>query len=172
MADIMTVEEHFGTLKGKTLAYIGDGNNVAHSLMVACGKFGMRFTIATPPGYQLPSEECDRIMRQVPSMELVTTHDPIEASRDADVLYTDTWVSMGQEAEKQKRLKDFAGYCIDERLLNVAAKHAVIMHCLPAYRGLEISESAMEHERSLVFPEAENRLHFQKGLLACLMGGM
>lgn len=172
MADLMTIEEHFGTLKNKTLAYIGDGNNVARSLMIACGKFGLRFTIATPPGYQLPDSDCDRIMQQVPTMDMVMTHDPIEAARDADVLYTDTWVSMGQETEKAKRLQDFKGFCIDDSLLSVAAKHAVVMHCLPAYRGLEISDEAMEHERSLVFPQAENRLHFQKGLLACLMGGM
>jgi len=172
MADLMTVEEHFGTLENKTLAYIGDGNNVARSLMVACGKFGVRFTIATPPGYQLPSADCDRIMQQVPAMDMVTTHDPMEAAHDADVLYTDTWVSMGQESEKQKRLQDFKGFCIDDKLIEVASKDAIIMHCLPAYRGYEIADSAMEHPGSLVFPQAENRLHFQKGLLACLMGGM
>lgn len=172
MADLMTIEESFGTLKGKSVAYIGDGNNVARSLMVACGKMGLRFSIATPPGYQLPNSDIDRIMTQVPAMELVTTHDPVEAARDADVLYTDTWVSMGQEAEKAKRQHDFKGFCIDDKLIGVASKNAIIMHCLPAYRGYEISDSAMEHPRSAVFPQAENRLHFQKGLLACVMGGM
>ena len=170
MADVMTIEEHFGSLKGKTVAYIGDGNNVARSLATACGKFGMRFIVATPPGYQLDGAEVDRIMTQVPEMDFETTDDPIEAVRDADVLYTDTWVSMGQEAEKQKRLAEFAGFCIDEALLAKAPKHAIVLHCLPAYRGLEISDAVMEGPQSQVFAEAENRLHFQKGLLAVLLG--
>lgn len=170
MADVMTIEEHFGSLKGKTVAYIGDGNNVARSLATACGKFGMRFIAATPPGYQLDGAEVDRIMTQVPEMDFETTGDPIEAVRDADVLYTDTWVSMGQEAEKQKRLAEFAGFCIDEALLAKAPKHAIVLHCLPAYRGLEISDAVMEGPQSQVFAEAENRLHFQKGLLAVLLG--
>jgi ornithine carbamoyltransferase len=172
MADLMTVQEHFGTLEDKTLAFIGDGNNVARSLATACGRLGVRFVIASPPGYQLDGAEVDRIMSQVPEMDFETTDDPIEAVRDADVLYTDTWVSMGQEAEKAKRLQDFAGFCIDEKLLAQAPKKSVVLHCLPAYRGLEISEGVMEGSRSLVFPQAENRLHFQKGLLAVLMGGM
>ncbi len=172
MADVMTIEEHFGSLKGKTVTYIGDGNNVARSLATACGKFGMRFIVATPPGYQLDGAEVDRIMTQVPEMDFETTDDPVEAVRDADVLYTDTWVSMGQEAEKQKRLAEFAGFCIDENLLSKAPKHAIVLHCLPAYRGLEISDAVMEGPQSQVFAEAENRLHFQKGLLAVLMGGM
>ena len=172
MADVMTIEEHFGTLKGKTVAYIGDGNNVARSLATACGKFEMRFIVATPPGYQLDGAEVDRIMTQVPEMDFETTDDPVEAVRDADVLYTDTWVSMGQEAEKHKRLAEFAGFCIDETLLAKAPKHAIVLHCLPAYRGLEISDAVMEGPRSQVFAEAENRLHFQKGLLAVLLGKM
>lgn len=171
MADVMTIEEHFGTLKGKTVAYIGDGNNVARSLMVACGKFGMRFVIATPPAYALPAGDVDRIMSQVPNMDVVTSNDPVEASRGADVLYTDTWVSMGQETEKAQRLKDFKGFQINADLLKVASPKAIVLHCLPAYRGLEISEEVMEGPQSRVFPEAENRLHVQKGLLAVLMGG-
>lgn len=171
MADLMTIEEHFGSLADKTVAYIGDGNNVARSLATACGKFGMRFIAASPPGYQLDSAEVDRIMAQVPDMDFETTDDPVEAVRDADVLYTDTWVSMGQEAEKARRVKEFTGFNIDEKLLGEAPRTAVVMHCLPAYRGLEISDGVMEGPRSLVFPQAENRLHFQKGLLAVLMGG-
>jgi ornithine carbamoyltransferase len=171
MADLMTIEEHFGTLQDKTLAFIGDGNNVARSLATACGKLGVRFVIASPPGYELDGAEVDRIMSQVPAMDFETTDDPAEAVRDADVLYTDTWVSMGQEAEKQKRLKEFAGFTIDDELLNHAPKHAIVLHCLPAYRGLEISDAAMEGPQSKIFPQAENRLHFQKGLLAVLMGG-
>jgi ornithine carbamoyltransferase len=170
MADIMTLQEHFGNLKGRTLAYVGDGNNVARSLSVACGRFGMRFILASPPAYELPREDVDRIMSQVPEMDFVVTNDPTEAVREADAIYTDTWVSMGKESEKQKRVKDFAGFQIDEKLLARAPAHAVVLHCLPAYRGFEISDVAMEGKQSLVFPQAENRLHFQKGLLAVLMG--
>jgi ornithine carbamoyltransferase len=131
----------------------------------------MRFVLASPPNYELPKEDMDRIMSQVPTMDFEVTDDPMEAVRGADAVYTDTWVSMGQETEKQKRLKDFAAYKIDDALLSEAPKHAVVLHCLPAYRGLEISDAAMEGPQSLIFPQAENRLHFQKGLLAVLMGG-
>lgn len=171
MTDIMTVEEHFGSLAGKTLAFIGDGNNVARSLSIACGRFGMRFILASPNSYELPSADVDHIMSIVPDMDFVITQDPFEAVREADVLYTDTWVSMGQEAEKARRLKDFSGYCIDEKLVASAPKHAIVLHCLPAYRGLEISDAVMEGPQSRIFPQAENRLHFQKGLLAVVMGG-
>jgi ornithine carbamoyltransferase len=152
------------------MAYVGDGNNVARSLSVACGKFGMRFILASPVNYSLPEDDMTRIMSQVPQMDFQTTQDPIEAVREADVIYTDTWVSMGQEAEKATRLRDFAGFCIDEKLLAAASKHAIVLHCLPAYRGLEISEAVLEGPQSRIFPQAENRLHFQKGLLAVLMG--
>jgi ornithine carbamoyltransferase len=172
MADIMTIEEHFNSpVKGKTMAFIGDGNNVARSLSVACGRLGMRFVLASPTGYELPGGDVDRIMSQVPELDFVLTRDPGDAVREADVIVTDTWVSMGQEEEKARRVKDFAGFHVDEKLLAVAPKHAVVLHCLPAYRGLEISEGVLEGARSLVFPEAENRLHFQKGLVAVLMGG-
>ena len=171
MADVMTIREHFGRLEGLTVAFVGDGNNVARSLAVACGKFGMRFVLASPGGYELPNDDLDRVMAALPSMEFQLCHDPREAVREADVLYTDVWTSMGQEAENAKRERDFAGYGIDERLMEAAPKHAVVMHCLPAHRGYEISNGAMEHQRSLVFPQAENRLHAQKGILAVLMGG-
>ena len=172
LADLMTLMEHFGRdLKGRTLAYVGDGNNVARSLSVACGKFGIRFVLASPKSYSLPQEDVDRIMTQLPDMDFIYTDDPAEAVRDADAVYTDTWVSMGQEAEKVRRTKDFADYRVDEGLMARAPKHAVVLHCLPAYRGLEISEGVMEGPQSLVFPQAENRLHFQKGLLAVLIGG-
>ena len=172
MADLMTLMEHFGRdLKGRTLAYVGDGNNVARSLSAACGKFGVRFVLASPKSYSLPQEDVDRIMTQLPDMDFIYTEDAAEAVRDADAVYTDTWVSMGQEAEKARRVKDFAGYRVDEGLMKHAPKHAVVLHCLPAYRGLEISDGVMEGPQSLVFPQAENRLHFQKGLLAVLMGG-
>ncbi|MBC7783710.1 MAG: ornithine carbamoyltransferase [Burkholderiales bacterium] len=170
MSDMLTLRERFGKLEGLTLAYIGDGNNVARSLAVACGKFGLKFVCATPAGYALPQEDMDRIMSQVPAMDFETTNDPVEAVRNADAIYTDTWTSMGQEEEKQKRLKDFSGFQINLDLLVKAPKHAVVLHCLPAYRGLEITDEVMECEHSLIFPQAENRLHYQKGLIAVLMG--
>jgi ornithine carbamoyltransferase len=173
MADIMTLQEHFGMdLKGRTLAYIGDGNNVARSLSVACGKFGLRFILGSPPSYELPREDVDRIMSQVPEMDFEVINNPEDAVHEADAIYTDTWVSMGQEAEKAKRIRDFKGYQIDEALMKRAPDHAVVLHCLPAYRGLEISAEVMEGKQSLIFPQAENRLHFQKGLLAVLLGGI
>jgi ornithine carbamoyltransferase len=170
MADLMTLEEHFGHLKGLTMAFVGDGNNVARSLSVACGKFGMKFILAAPGGYELPTSDIDRIMTQVPEMDFETVSNPKDAVRDADVIVTDTWVSMGQEEEKARRIQDFAGYRVDADLLAAAPDKAVVLHCLPAYRGLEISEDVFEGPRSLVFREAENRLHFQKGLLAVLLG--
>ncbi len=173
MADFMTIEEHFnGPVSGKTMAFSGDGNNVARSLSLACGKLGMKFILASPPGYELPQEDIDRIMAQTPTLDFSLTRDPTDAVREADVIVTDTWVSMGQEEEKQRRIQEFAGFQVDEALLAEAPKHAVVLHCLPAYRGLEISEAVLEGPRSLVFPEAENRLHFQKGLVAVLLGGM
>jgi ornithine carbamoyltransferase len=171
MADLMTLEEHFGKLEGRTLAFIGDGNNVARSLFVACARFRMKFILAAPRGYEFAADEVNQL-REIGGIEIQITTDPREAVRDADAVVTDTWVSMGQEAEKQKRVADFAGFQVDEKLMSAAPKHAVVLHCLPAYRGYEISEAVMEGPRSLVFPEAENRLHFQKGLMAVLMGGM
>jgi ornithine carbamoyltransferase len=172
MADLMTIEEHFGDLKGRTLTFVGDANNVARSLAEGCGRFGMRFIMAAPAGYEFSSEDEDRIMTAVPELDFVVERNPEESVREADVVCTDTWVSMGQESQKQKRLSDFHGYIVDERLMAVAPKHAVVIHCLPAYRGYEISEAVLEGPQSLVYQEAENRLHFQKGLLAVLMGGL
>jgi ornithine carbamoyltransferase len=171
LADVMTIEEHFGKLTGLTVAFVGDGNNVARSLAVACGKFGVRFVLSSPPGYTLPEDEMDGVMARVPSMDFSTCHDPRDAVREADVIYTDVWTSMGQEAENAQRERDFSGFCVNETLLAAAPAQAVVMHCLPAHRGLEISDAVMESPRSLVFPQAENRLHFQKGLLAVVMGG-
>ena len=172
MADLMTIEEHFGDLKGRTVTFVGDANNVARSLAEGCGRFGMRFVMSSPAGYQFSGEDEDRIMAAVPDLDFVVVPDPEESVRGADVVCTDTLVSMGQESEKQKRLSDFKGYIVDERLMSLAPKHAVVIHCLPAYRGYEISEGVLEGRQSLVYQEAENRLHFQKGLLAVLMGGL
>lgn len=171
LADLLTIDEHFGKLRGLTLAYIGDGNNVARSLAVACSKFGLKFTIATPKGYELPGDDLKRIHAKMSEFAVDVRSTPIEAVRDADIIVTDTWVSMGQEEEKAKRVAEFKGFAIDETLLGHAPKHAIVLHCLPAYRGYEISEAVFESERSKVFEEAENRLHVQKGILAVLMGG-
>jgi ornithine carbamoyltransferase len=172
MADLMTLEERFGeSLSGRTMAFIGDGNNVARSLAMACGRFGMKFILAAPNGYALSADEVAQIRGRVPALDIQLTTDPREAVRHADAIVTDTWVSMGQESEKAKRVKEFAGFQVDEKLLEVAPRHAFVLHCLPAYRGLEISEGVLEGPQSLIFPEAENRLHFQKGLLAVLLGG-
>jgi ornithine carbamoyltransferase len=171
MADLMTAEEHFGKLAGLTLAYVGDGNNVARSLMVASAKFGLKFRIASPPGYELEGELADRIMRQCPGLDFASAHDPRAAVQNADILYTDTWVSMGQEAEKAQRVGVFRPYQINKELLAAAPKHAVVMHCLPAYRGMEITDEVIDGPQSVIFQESENRLHFQRGLLAVLLGG-
>jgi ornithine carbamoyltransferase len=171
MGDMLTIDEHFGSLKGRTLAYIGDGNNMARSLMVACARFGLKFRISTPPGYELESALLDRVMGQCPTLDFVSAKDPHEAVRDADVIYTDTWVSMGQEAEKAKRLPVFQPYQVNAEMLRHAPATAVVMHCLPAYRGMEITDEVMDGKQSVVFQQSENRLHFQKGLLACLIGG-
>ncbi|HEY2587494.1 MAG TPA: ornithine carbamoyltransferase [Tepidisphaeraceae bacterium] len=171
MADVMTLEEHFGNLAGRTMAFIGDGNNVARSLSMACGRLGMKFILAAPGGYEFSADEVAQIRGRIPELDMQLTTDPREAVRNADAIVTDTWVSMGQELEKASRVKAFAGFQVDEKLLAVAPKHAVVLHCLPAYRGLEISEVVLEGPQSLIFPEAENRLHFQKGLLAVLLGG-
>jgi ornithine carbamoyltransferase len=171
MADLMTAEEHFGRLAGLTLAYVGDGNNVARSLMVASAKFGLKFRIASPPGYELEPELADRIMRQCPGLDFASAHDPFAAVQSADIIYTDTWVSMGQEAEKAERVGVFRPYQINAELLAAAPKHAVVMHCLPAYRGMEITDDVIDGPQSVIFQESENRLHFQRGLLAVLLGG-
>jgi ornithine carbamoyltransferase len=168
MADLMTAEEHFGTLDGLTLAYIGDGNNVARSLAFACARFGMNLIIAAPKGYKLDRDTFEQANQMRPDSAR-QIDDPKEAVRNADIIYTDTWVSMGQEAEKEKRIADFQGYQINGELLKLAPSHAKIMHCLPAYRGYEITDEVMESPRSVVFDEAENRLHFQRALLKKLM---
>ena len=171
MGDMLTIDEHFGSLKGRTFCYIGDGNNMARSLMVACARFGLKFRISTPPGYELESTLLTRLMGQCPTLDFVSAKDPYEVIRDADVIYTDTWVSMGQEAQKAERLNVFAPYQINAEMLRHAPAHCVVMHCLPAYRGLEITDEVMDGPQSVVFQQSENRLHFQKGLLACLIGG-
>jgi ornithine carbamoyltransferase len=167
MADIMTIREHLGRLKGIKIAYIGDGNNVARSLAFGCAKLGMKIVIASPRGYELDEQSINRT-NEIAGQTTVQTDNPQEAVRNADVIYTDTWVSMGQEDEKQKRIADFQGFAVDGKLLAIAP-NAKIMHCLPAYRGCEITDEAMECANSIVFDQAENRLHFQRALLKKLL---
>ena len=168
MADVMTIEEHCGRLEGVKIAFVGDGNNVARSLAFACAKLGMKLAVASPAGYEL-DEETIAEANGIAAGTVEQTNKPAEAVADADVVYTDTWVSMGQEGEKQKRVADFAGFQVNAELLKSAPAEAKIMHCLPAYRGYEITDEVVESANSIIFDESENRLHFQRGLLKKLM---
>jgi ornithine carbamoyltransferase len=170
MADVMTIEEHLGTLKGIKIAYIGDGNNVARSLAFVACKLSMKLALASPEGYDLDAESIQLANETQPGC-VQTMRDPFAAVKDADVVYTDTWISMGQEAEKEQRIRQFQGYQVNQALLNAAPKHARVMHCLPAYRGLEITDEVCESPQSIIFDEAENRLHFQRALLKKLLSG-
>lgn len=172
LADLMTTYEHKGRLEGLKFAYIGDGNNMAHSIMYGCAKAGLDCAIATPAGYQCDAEVVDNAKAdfKAAGRTLLLTEDPVEAIKNADVVYTDTWVSMGQEAEKAERIKAFEGYCVDSKLFANAKDDAVFMHCLPAYRGFEVTEDVIDGPQSVIFDEAENRLHAQKAVMATLMG--
>jgi ornithine carbamoyltransferase len=166
LADMQTIREHFGAVRGLKLAFVGDGNNVASSLMVCATRLGMQFSIAAPEKYALPKEIVDLAEGRV---EITT--DPKAAVRDAHIVYTDVWTSMGDEHEAAIRREAFAGYQVNDDLLGHAAPEAIFMHCLPAHRGEEVTDSVMESSRSVVFDEAENRLHAQKALLLMLLGG-
>jgi ornithine carbamoyltransferase len=169
MADMLTILEHLGRLEGVTLAYIGDGNNVAVSLALACSRLGLNFIIACPNNYSLPNEFLARMKPQIETGQLSVLSDPFEAVKNADVVYTDTWVSMGQEDEKKQRVNDFKDYQVNRELMKAAGENARVMHCLPAYRGLEITDEVIESPRSIIFDQAENRLHFQRALLKYLL---
>jgi ornithine carbamoyltransferase len=168
LADLMTIRESLGRLSGTRLAYLGDGNNVCVSLMVGAARFGMRFVAATPPGYEPDSTAVTAARRAAVQMggtvELVS--DPRVAARDADAVYTDVWTSMGQEDEAEKRRSDLADYRIDSGLLQLAADDAIVLHCLPAHYGEEITEDVLYGAQSAVWDQAENRLHAQKALMA------
>ena len=167
MADVMTVRERFGSLAGRKLAFVGDGNNVARSLAQACAKLDMNFVLACPTGYAL-ADICSPFGpdgRQACSV----LHDPAAAVADADVIYTDTWISMGQESEGAKRLRDLKGFQVNAALLAQAPPHAIVLHCLPAYRGNEITDETFEAHTGTILDQAENRLHFQRSLLNVLM---
>ncbi len=170
MADLYTIRELVGRLPGHTLAWIGDGNNVARSLAVGCGKIGMRFAMATPAAYRFDAKFLATLAREVPDLQIAVTADPLEAVRDAIAVYTDAWASMGQEAEKEKRRRDFAPYQVNARLMARVQKGAVFMHCLPAHRGEEVTDDVIDGPQSVVVQQAANRLHVQKGILAWLLG--
>ena len=167
LADVMTIRERLGRLEGVRVAYLGDGNNVCASLMVACAKLGAHFVAATPEGYE-PDEGVVGIAREAGgNVEVV--HDPRAAAAGANVLYTDVWTSMGQDEERERRLRDLAGFGIDDDLLATAADDAIVLHCLPAHYGEEITEQVLYGPQSAVWDEAENRLHAQKALLALVV---
>ncbi len=173
LADLMTLQDEFGAdLTGRSVAFIGDGNNVARSVAILCGRLGVRFVLASPEGYEFTPQVQKQLLADAPGMDLEVIVDPIDAVKGVDAVFTDTFTSMGQEDEKQARLEAFKGYQVNDGLVSHAADHAVVLHCLPAYRGVEITDEVMDGPRSRVFPEAHNRLHAQKGLLAVLMGGV
>ena len=169
LTDLFTVEEAFGSLGDRTLAYIGDGNNVAASLAQACAMLGVRFTIAAPADYQLPAEKVRAITFRYLKAVIDQYSDPAAAVQDADVVYTDVWASMGQEDEKDQRAKIFAPYQVNAALMAQAKPGARFMHCLPARRGLEVTDDVIDSPASIVFPQAENRMHLAKGLFAWLL---
>jgi len=164
LADMQTIQEHFGTTRGLKLAFVGDGNNVASSLLLNATRLGMSFSIATPAGYGLP----DELVRMAEGPVQVTT-DPVEAVRGAQIVYTDVWTSMGDEDKAAARRAAFKAWQVNDELFSHAEPEAIFMHCLPAHRGEEVTDSIMESSRSVVFDEAENRLHAQKALLLMLL---
>lgn len=171
LADALTIYENYGSLKGLKVSYVGDGNNVSVSLMHICAKLGMDFAIANPPGFDMSEEAIDVgheiAKKSGTSIELM--EDPIEAVGEADVIYTDTWTSMGQEEEAKKREQVFPPYQVNDKMLGAAKESVVVMHCLPAHRGQEITDEVADGKHSLLFPQAHNRLHAQKALLVELL---
>ncbi|HAV42034.1 MAG TPA: ornithine carbamoyltransferase [Acidobacteria bacterium] len=172
MADFFTLLEKKGSLAGLKLAYVGDGNNVAHSLMLAAAKAGMKMAVATPPGYEPKAEIIDwaREDGHGTDFELTITNDPAEAVKEADAIYTDVWASMGQETEKETRKKIFAPYQVNRELFSRAKPGTYFMHCLPAHRGEEATDEIIDSPNSIVYDQAENRLHVQKVIMMILMG--
>jgi ornithine carbamoyltransferase len=169
LADLFTIHELVGRLEGHTLAWIGDGNNVARSLAMGCGKLGMRFIMATPSTYRFDRDYCDHLRREVPELEMLVTNDPVEAVRDAVAVYTDVWTSMGQETEADRRRRDLRDFQVNVQLMSHTQKGAVFMHCLPAHRGEEVTDEVIDGPQSVVVQQAANRMHVQKGILAWLL---
>jgi ornithine carbamoyltransferase len=170
LADLQTVQEQFGQLKDLTLTYVGDGNNMANSLMLGCALVGMNVRIAAPDGFLPDPAIVQRATELAPGTEVLVTQDPVAAVRDAHVVYTDVWASMGQEDSAESRVPIFQAYQVNQQLMREANEKAIVLHCLPAHRGEEITDEVMEGAQSLIWDQAENRLHAQKALLACLLG--
>ena len=174
LADLFTIYEKKGELKGLTIAYIGDGNNVAHSLLLAAALACLNFRISSPEGYQVEEKVLSTAQGYAidSGAKIVLTEKPNQAAINADIIYTDVWTSMGQEAESKKRLKAFAGYQVNSKLLALAREGAILMHPLPAHRGEEVAEGILESPASVVFDQAENRMHLTKALLVSILGGL
>ena len=172
MADMLTIYEHFKTLKGLKVAFIGDGNNVAVSLLHACAKLGLDFSIASPEGYDIPLEawQAAEKMAAKSGAKMERHRDPFAVVKGSDIIYTDTWVSMGQEEETERRIKIFPPYQVNNQLVSHANKDVIVMHCLPAHRGYEITDEVADGPHSVIFPQAHNRLHAQKAILVKLLG--
>lgn len=171
LADFQTIYEHKGKLEGLKLAYVGDGNNISNSLLYGCSKIGMDIAVATPVGYECDALVTERSISDAKKngSSVLITNDPDEAVKNADVVVTDTWVSMGQEAEKQERIKIFGGYQVSADRMKLAKDDAIFLHCLPAYRGYEVAPEVIDGPQSVIFDEAENRLHAQKAVMVACM---
>jgi ornithine carbamoyltransferase len=169
LADVMTLQEVFGNLKGKRIVYVGDGNNVAASLAVIAAQLGLPMTVCTPKDYALSDAFLADLKKRIPAADITCTTDPMVAVANADVVYTDVWASMGQEAEADQRQKVFAAYQVNAALLNAAPSGCKFMHCLPARRGIEVADDVMDSSNSIVFQQAENRMHLAKGLMVWLL---
>jgi ornithine carbamoyltransferase len=169
LADLLTMRQEFGPLEGRTLAYVGDANNVCRSLVLGATMLGMKVRLASPDGYGMSAADVEHL-RRVGNEPALTTR-PIEAVAGADVVYTDVWVSMGQEEERDKRLRRFEGFGVDEALMGHAATNAIFLHCLPAKRGYEVSDDVVDGHQSRVWAQAANRMHTARGLLLWLFGG-
>ncbi|MCH2115293.1 MAG: ornithine carbamoyltransferase [Pirellulales bacterium] len=169
LADLYSLKEQRGTLDGARLAWVGDANNVARSLAIACSKLGVEFAVAAPRGYEFDAEQCQAWRTDAPGWELQITNDPHEAVAGASAVYTDVWASMGQEQQQAKRKQDFADYQVNQQLMASAPEDALFMHCLPARRGEEVSDAVVDSPNSIVVAQAGNRMHVQKGILAWLL---
>lgn len=169
LADVLTIRQTFGSLEGRHVLFVGDGNNVARSLALACAMLDMRFTLACPEGYEIDDTWIERVQGKYPGAPIEMVRDPQSVAKDADAIYTDVWTSMGQEAEREERRRTFENYKIDEALMKRAPKHAIVLHCLPAVRGEEIDAAVIDGPQSAVIRQAGNRMHAQKGLLTWLL---
>lgn len=170
LADIFTMQEALGDMTGRTVVFVGDGNNVSRSLAAGCAAFGINFMLACPLGYEFTGNYLDSVRKRFPGARLEVTHDTLAAAKHADIIYTDVWTSMGQESEQEKRKKAFAPFQVNAALMAAASTHTRFMHCLPARRGLEVTDDVLDGRNSIAFAQAENRMHVSKGILVWLLG--